>query len=353
MKDHYSWSVNIGRWFGVPVRLHMCLVLFILLIFGVQWHVVNSGTPIHPGTALATSIALVVAILIHELAHVFATNNLGGAVKHLVLAPWGGDSNIELPMTRRSQAIVYIAGPFANLMVAVCGMVLLVQSGQAELGEIVNPLRPHGLDAKWEVAVAKIVTWVNFQLFWINMIPAHPFDASFLIRIAITAKNSFIDREKIETGVLIIGHAAGVIMLVCGWLVRDINVGPIQPTWLVLAAGGVTLLFSSRYGYYLYSRPNSDDEWDELVEELDDEFGDYYEDDNEYMPYGDADSISQWLQEKQEAREQIEREIEAEEERRVDVILKKVSKRGMESLDDEEKQLLQRVSDRYRRRNLQ
>ena len=92
---------------------------------------------------------------------------------------------------------------------------------------------------------------------------------------------------------------------------------------------------------------------EKVVEELDDEFGDYYEDENEYMPYGDADSISQWLQEKQEAREQIEREIEAEEERRVDSILKKVSKRGMDSLDDDERQLLQRVSDRYRRRNPQ
>ena len=317
-----------------------------------QWHYSEGATEFSAqGTAIATSLILLISILLHELAHVFATTNLGGAAKQIILAPWGGDSELELPMTRRSQAIVFAAGPFVNLMICLCGLLLLVQTRQGTIVEIINPLQPHALNGDWTIAFAKIVTWVNFQIFWINLIPAHPFDASHLVRIGITARNSTVDREKIERGVMFVGLAAAAIVFVMGWLARDIRGGTVQPAWLILVLGGIILFFSSRHGYYLYSKPNSDDEWDDLVDELDEDYPGYYDDNEDYFAYEDADSISQWLQEKQEAREQIEREIEAEEERRVDSILEKLHQSGIESLNDEEKSLLQRVSDRYRRRN--
>ncbi len=354
-RDQFSWSTSIGRWLGVPVRVHACLFLFVALIFAIQGNFIEHNEPVFSaqGTAIATSLILVLSILLHELAHVFAATNLGGAVRSIMLAPWGGDTEIELPIARRSQAIVFAAGPFANLMVFLCGMTLLVQSGQSSFVELVNPFRPHGLEGDWTIAFAKIITWVNFQIFWINMIPVHPLDASHLVRIAITVKNSTVEREKVEAGVLIIGLAASVIVLAMAWLARDVQQSPIQPGWAILVLGGIVLLFSARHGYYLYSRPSDEDDWDELVEELDEEYNGYYDENDDYFAYEDADSISQWLQEKQEAREQIEREIEAEEERRVDSILEKLHASGIDSLDDDEKSLLQRVSDRYRRRNRQ
>jgi len=351
MNQQFSWSANIGRWFGIPVRLHYCLFVFIAIIFCLQWLHHNAEPGHLNSTALTTSIVLVISILIHEMAHIFAAANLGGAVRHVVLTPWGGDSAIELPMTKRSQAIVYLAGPFANLMICLCGLILLVQAGKATVFEVLNPLDPQVLTPSiWEVSLVRIVTWVNFQLVLVNMIPAHPFDSSHLIRNLLGYRNANASREKTETAVLIIGHFSAAMLLLCAWFTRDVNFEVLQPTWFFFLIGGITLFFSSRYGYYLHCQAiREDNEWDDLVDELEDD----YLDEEEYggYDYEDAESISQWLQEKQVAREQIEREIEAEEERRVDSILEKLHVQGIEKLNDEEKMLLHRVSDRYRKRN--
>jgi len=57
MSEKFSWSINAGRWLGVPVRIHLFLFLFIVLLFGLQWNVVGS-TNIATGTAMATAVIL-------------------------------------------------------------------------------------------------------------------------------------------------------------------------------------------------------------------------------------------------------------------------------------------------------
>jgi hypothetical protein len=104
---------------GVPVRLHFCLLLLFVLIFAIEWHFVQlpyANATIPPGTALATSLALLLAIVVHELAHIFAAINLGGSVQKIVLAPWGGQSEFVLPNSPRAQSVVYVAGSFANII---------------------------------------------------------------------------------------------------------------------------------------------------------------------------------------------------------------------------------------------
>ena len=36
MAEDQVWSISVGRWFGVPVRIHVSLLLFIAMIFGVN-----------------------------------------------------------------------------------------------------------------------------------------------------------------------------------------------------------------------------------------------------------------------------------------------------------------------------
>ena len=355
MNSRLAWSISIGTYFGVPVRLHYCLFIFISIIFCLQWHYPQHDPEIFDySSAVATSIVLLVSIVIHELAHVFAANTLGGGARQIVLSPWGGESSLDLPLTKRAQAIVFLAGPFVNAMICISGLVLLVNSGQDTFSLILNPLKPHKLEGVWGVSIVKITTWINFHLFLFNLVPAYPFDASNLVRILIRSKNSSISREKVETGVLIIGTAAAFVFLVVAWLAKDVNIRPIQPTWFVLSVIGITLFFTARHGYYQHCQAIREDaEWDQLVNELEEEYleDSGYGSDSDSMELHDAESVSQWLHEKQLAREQVEREIEAEEERRVDSILEKLHETGLESLDAEEKSLLDRVSDRYRRRN--
>jgi hypothetical protein len=60
--------------------------------------------------------------------------------------------------------------------------------------------------------------------------------------------------------------------------------------------------------------------------------------------------LRRWLEQRRQIRERRLRELEAEEERRVDEILIRIKESGRESLTSEEQLLLQRVSARYRSR---
>ncbi len=65
----------------------------------------------------------------------------------------------------------------------------------------------------------------------------------------------------------------------------------------------------------------------------------------------DSGPLERWLDTRRQSRRQRQEQLEAEEDERVDEILARVHERGIESLSDEERMLLQRVSRRYRTRD--
>jgi stage IV sporulation protein FB len=60
--------------------------------------------------------------------------------------------------------------------------------------------------------------------------------------------------------------------------------------------------------------------------------------------------MRRWLQQRQEMKERRLRELEAEEERRVDDVLIRVKEVGIDALSPEDRSLLHRVAARYRNR---
>ena len=67
------------------------------------------------------------------------------------------------------------------------------------------------------------------------------------------------------------------------------------------------------------------------------------------FPEDENDGYSQWLAEKQEARRREETRIEQQEDRLADKILQRLHEEGIESISEEDRQLLNRVSMRLRR----
>ncbi len=363
MQVHDSWSVSIGRWMGVPIRLHFCLLLFFILIYAVGWNFAQLPTAmggISSGTALVTVLAFLVAIILHELAHIFAAVNLGGSVNKLVLAPWGGQSEFLLPNSARAQAVVCIAGVFANFMLFLLLASALVLRGHAPLWELINPLRPHAMTGEIEISILRIFCWVNFQIAFVNCLPAYPFDGSHLLRLFIWGNNKHVGRHRLETSVMAIAHMVAVSLFVLALFAytSDYKVGPLQPVWALLASAGLILIFASRQEFFrrtsvgdqvahpAATKPSDDDMIDfEAVYDEDSDIFEFEQDPN--------DTISQWLRQKQEERQLVEYEIEKEDEVRADGILEKLHQSGKDSLTDEERSVLHRVSDRYRRRRRQ
>ncbi len=346
MNESSYWSANAGRWFGIPVRIHILLLLFIAAIFGVESQVLIENSLLS-GTALVTALVVIASILFHEMAHAFALSNLGGHVNNILLMPWGGNSDLAMPGTSRSRIIVHAAGPFANLMVFLFGAMVLLQTRHASFLGLINPFEPYGFNmTEWESTLLLIVTWVNFQLFAINMIPCFPFDGAGLLRGVIELLNPDVSRLHAEGSVRVFGHAFGIAMIAGAWFLGNYETVVLGPVWCVMAMFGICLMFSARYSY-LIQTANLSDEWSEFNEmdsvSLYDEtpFFDFSND--------ESNGYSQWLSEKQEARKVEEIRLENEELERSDQILEKLHERGIQSLSDEEKSLLKRVSDRLRR----
>ncbi len=345
MTDSFYWSASAGRWMGIPVRIHVLLFLFIAVIFGVEWSLPHSRSLV-AGTAFVTSIVLIFSLLLHELAHVFAITNLGGHVNNIVLSPWGGNSDFALPTAARDRAIVYLAGPFANGIVAALGCAMLIQTDQAALKELIYPLNPNPFSmSDWESSLLVIVTWVNFQLFLINMIPCFPFDMAGVLRSVVSWVNPHVAKIRSETSIMVIGHAVAFTMIGFAWLIQDVQTR-IQPAWFFLLAIGITLLFSARYSFYAETA-NDEEDWDSL-DDLD--YESLYDESSFFeFPEDETSGYSQWLAEKQEARKREETRIEREEDRRADEILKRLHHEGIENISEEDRLLLNRVSQRLRR----
>ena len=152
-----------------------------------------------------------------------------------------------------------------------------------------------------------------------------------------------------ESTLKVIGQATGFALIGCGWFLGSYEGGPIRPVWFLFVSLGVALIFSARYAY-VQKLAQTEDHWDEADEvEYDALYGD-----SNFFDFADEEhTYSQWLTEKQEEREREEREIETREAKVADEILKKLHRDGIESLSEEEKGILNRVSARIRRRRQQ
>lgn len=348
MNDRFTWTAGLGRWRGVALQVHLLFLLFALTVLCIEWRQVPEANSVF-GTGLVTIAVVFVVALLHELAHVWATANLGGGVRQLILTPWGGPSDLILPPQPRAQCVVHCAGPFLNLLLFSIGAFLLVMTGRNTPGELTNPLMPLPvIPGQLDISLVQIATWVNFQMLMVNLIPAAPLDGSRILRSGLQSWNPHISGLRLESIVLGCGIASGLSMFLFAWLLRDVNYGPVQPTWFVLAIAGVTLIFSARHQFHQWfaSQQNDFSMLDELLkyESMDDDFPE------PSSEFEDDDAIAEWMVDQIPRSEMAERSVAIEEERRVDVILEKLHQHGIETLTEDERMFLDRISRQYRRR---
>ncbi len=350
MAEDHVWSTSLGRWFGIPVRVHFTLLLCFAAVFGGEWHFREFLDGSRQGTALVTCLVLLGSIIAHELGHLFAISNLGGNCNGMLLTPWGGNSDYTLPSGGKSRALIHMAGPFINGIIFLFGATVLIRHGGSSFDSVISPFHPHAFQAaQWERSLLEMVTWINFQLLIINMLPCFPFDAAAAIRAGIDSMHLDVSRHRIESAIMAMGHGLAFTMIGVAWLLRNYTGGSLQPAWFIFLIGGIVLAFAARYSF-ARETAYDDADWDGLLDGA--EYDSMYEG-GDFFHFGETDengSYSQWLLEKQHARESIDQELEAVEEQRADDILVKLHDSGIDALTDEERTILDRVSARLRAR---
>lgn len=207
-----SWSIGIGRLFGVDIRIH--LTFFILPLF-VYW----TESLAHHGVAngprdLALVGIILACVAAHECGHILAARRFGMIPKAVFLLPLTGVTLFEESHSLKSPAEstlwkrdirLALIGPLVNLALA------------GFSSAAVTALVPGAQLWKWPFLQAsdlpKSLVWANLYLAALNVIPAYPLSGGRILRAIFSRK---IDVSAATRRAVSISNAIAMVMMVGG-----------------------------------------------------------------------------------------------------------------------------------------
>jgi Zn-dependent protease len=337
MHDIASWSVSLGRWGGLQIRVH---ALFVLFAIGT----VSMGAMAGEGltwVGYALVGLLFLSVLLHELGHCYAAFREGGDPDQIVIGPLGGLAPIQTPHEPRAELFTALAGPTVNFTISATLAIVLAAAFSVNPLPLLHPLMPMGVtDGGPLVATAKLALWLNWVLLLVNLLPAFPFDGGQMLRSLLWQSKGY------RTSVLIvaaIAKATAVVLLIAALLIMDEPAASPIPTWGPLAVLAAFLYFSAKQEVARLDRNTNDEEY--VGYDFSPTFSHFD------SPAGKPPSLlAMWRKNRQLQKQQRRREREAADEARVDEILARLHECGIEGLPAEDRAILQRVSARYRSR---
>lgn len=177
-----SWSLSIGRAFGIPLRVHLTFLL--IVAFGAyKWGAAHGLAG--AGFGVALTLLLFVGVLLHELGHSLVARHFGIPVLEIVLLPIGGIAALGAkPERPRHELLIALAGPLVNLGIAmVLGAVLfgLLGAGMLNL-ELVKSLTP-----SWSTLLVLLLVG-NLTLGLFNLLPIFPMDGGRVLRALLASR---------------------------------------------------------------------------------------------------------------------------------------------------------------------
>src|SRR6516164_3410537 len=118
MRDPLTWSLPMGRLFGVNIRIHL---LFPVVALGLVLRVAFQKD-VPPNLwieAVFLVLILFVSVLLHEFGHCFAARAVDGDANEILLWPLGGLAFVEVPHTPRANFMATAGGPAVNVLIGV------------------------------------------------------------------------------------------------------------------------------------------------------------------------------------------------------------------------------------------
>ena len=210
-----SWSLRIGKYFGIDVYIHW--TFWILVLWIVLAHV-------RAGDAFAQSLqgvlfilALFVCVVLHEFGHALTARRFGISTHDVTLYPIGGISSLEkLPDDPRQELLVAIAGPAVNLVIAALLWFYLNATGNPfDLATVEQAKDVTEIPFLWGLFYANLILPI------FNLIPAFPMDGGRALRAFLSLFTSRLTATRIAA---LIGQLLAVAFVLLGffynfWLV--------------------------------------------------------------------------------------------------------------------------------------
>ncbi len=348
MTDILTWSINLGRWSGVQIRVHYFLVFF--AIGRLLNAVVDKDQDLLP--TIAWLLILLVVLALHELGHAVMALHQQVEPDDIRFWPLG---NFVIPSgSSRSQdnLPVAVAGVATSGFLALFSALVLAMAGARM---VFNPFgdgndagAPYLLLAKFPRVEAFRPLWfvgwfgyLNLVVFLANLIPALPLDGGRILRAVLSRSSVGITRDNPYAQWT--GHAVALILAIAG-LIRMFRPAFSDGLTLIALAFLIELIVRSEtrimedggffddgvFGY----------DFSEGYTSLESSAA-------KVRPYRES-ALKRWRRKRSELRRQRRLAREAAEEQRMDEILDKLHQQGKGSLTDEENRFLVRVSTKLR-----
>lgn len=341
MNDPLSWSVPLGRWFGITVRMSL---LFPLVSLGLLLRVVHEN-PAYAGVAALLQLMLFVSVLMHEFGHCFTARAVDGDADDILMWPLGGLASVQLPNVPRAHLLTALGGPAVNLLLCAATFGGLTMFG------FLPPINPF-----WNVYVDSLYSWhtgewvadlgavrylaqfffVNWLLMLFNMVVVgFPLDGARVLQAILWTRLGFVGSMRIACwGGYVV---AGLLMVLAMVTVK----GQAEGSFMLFAIA-VFIGLSSWQQLQLL-------EAGALAEEgfMGYDFSQGYTSLERRAPARQS-WWQKWKQDRAAKRRLREEEQEAAEQARVDQLLIKVQEQGLQSLTGEERRFLNRVSAKLR-----
>lgn len=198
--------LRLGSLIGVPVYLSWSwslIALFVVVLFGpqVQRLFPELGAGAY-GIAFLYAVLLLLSVLVHELAHAASAKAFRWPTTEIVLNLWGGHTQFgRFQATPGRSLITALAGPAANVLLALVGQLLLAVAEPGGVGSL----------------LLGIFTYANWLVAIFNALPGLPLDGGRIIESAVWAATGDQDKGTIAAGwagrIIVLGLVAGVIVV--------------------------------------------------------------------------------------------------------------------------------------------
>jgi Zn-dependent protease/CBS domain-containing protein len=227
-----SWSISIGKIFGIELRIHLTFVFLLAFVWMTEQ---AAHGRINPGFGLALVGIVFGSVVLHELGHALVATHANIPVKSIILLPIGGvtllddarllgESGKGNPDWKRDAQIA-LAGPIVNLLIAVVA------------GSIIAAVAPEARLWQWPFIqsgnLLRSLVWVNIYLAGFNLLPAYPMDGGRVLRALFSRKTDVVQATRRAVS---IGQAFSMMFMLVGLLVPNY--------WLIMV--GVFLMLGGQ-----------------------------------------------------------------------------------------------------------
>lgn len=207
-----SWSLRLGRVFGIDLYLHWTFLLLLGLIFLFQLGG-DEGLAGATGSLLFL-IALFTCVVLHELGHALMARRFGVPTLDITLLPIGGVARlVKIPEKPSEELLVALAGPAVNVVIAVIISAFLFFYGGFALLLDVSPASLLGAPFLLKLFA------VNVALVVFNLVPAFPMDGGRVLRALLAYHLDYVQSTwiaaRVGQGIALLFGLLGI--LAGGW----------------------------------------------------------------------------------------------------------------------------------------